>query len=198
LIGPPYSNGNKEDIRCFVYFWGTFGFLLYASIGFLISHNHYDHLDAESIRSLPEDARFFVSLGLKEYIETLHKGPVRELDWWESMEVGEDTRLVCLPAQHWSRRIGQASNSTLWASYLLITAETSVFYGADSGYLIGYKEFGRRFPGIAYALLSTTAYHPCWFMHIVHKNIPEALDAFRDLGAKTLYPFPVGDLPSGR
>jgi len=173
-----------------------------SRVNVLISHNHYDHLDAESIRSLPAAARIFVPLGLKEYVATLHKGVIRELDWWEGVDAGGGSKLLCLPAQHWSRRIGQPTNSTLWASYLLITPETSIYYGGDSGYFIGYKEFGRRFPNIVYALLATTAYHPRWFMHTSHKSIPEALDAFRDLGAKYFIPtqwgtFHLGDEPPG-
>ncbi|MBN1103493.1 MAG: hypothetical protein JXL84_08800, partial [Deltaproteobacteria bacterium] len=158
--------------------------------------------DVDSIRSLPENSRIFVPLGLKAYVESIHRGEVRELDWWESMNVGDGSRLVCLPAQHWSRRIGQGTNSTLWASFMLISPETTIYYGGDSGYFIGYREFGRRFPGIDYALLSTTAYHPRWFMHYAHKNIPEVLDAFRELGARHFIPtqwgtFPLGDEPPG-
>jgi len=168
----------------------------------LISHNHYDHLDADSIRSLPGDSRFYVPLGLKKLVESFHNGLVQELDWWQEIDLGGGRKLVCLPAQHWSRRIGQDYNETLWASYLLMTPQTSVYYGGDSGYFIGYREIGRRFPRIDYALLSTTAYHPRWFMHYAHKNIPEALQAFRDLGAKYFIPtqwgtFALGDEPPG-
>ncbi len=168
----------------------------------LISHNHYDHLDVESIRSLPPESRIYVPLGLKKFVEEIHKGVVKELDWWQEIPLGDGKKLVCLPAQHWSRRIGQGYNETLWASFLLITPETSVYYGGDSGYFIGYKEIGRRFPGIDFALLSTTAYHPRWFMHYAHKSIPEALDAFHDLGAKHFIPtqwgtFQLGDEPPG-
>jgi len=168
----------------------------------MISHNHYDHLDADSIRSLPENTRFFVPLGLKAYVESIHPGAVREMDWWETVDVGGGGRLMCLPAQHWSRRIGQGYNRTLWASFLLITPETSVYCGGDSGYFVGYKELGKKFPNIDYALLDTTAYHPRWFMHYAHKSIPEALDAFDDLGARYFIPtqwgtFALGDEPPG-
>ena len=175
---------------------------LTETVNVLISHNHYDHLDVESIRSLPEKSRIFVPRGLKKYVEAFHNGVVGELDWWESIELKGGTKLVCLPAQHWSRRMGQAVNSTLWASYLLITPGTSVYYGGDSGYFIGYREIGRRFPNISYALLPITAYHPRWFMHYAHMNPLETLDAFRDLGARYFIPtqwgtFRLGDNPSG-
>ena len=168
----------------------------------LISHNHYDHFDKESLRSLPADSRIYVPLGLKQEVEAFHPGEVQELDWWQEIDLGGGKKLVCLPAQHWSRRLGQSFNETLWAGFLLITPETSVYYGGDSGYFIGYKEIGRRFPNIDYALISTTAYHPRWFMHYAHMSIPEAIDAFHDLGAEYFIPtqwgtFPLGDEPPG-
>jgi len=171
-------------------------------VNVIISHNHYDHLDADSIRALPRNATIYVPLGLKEYVESLHSGAVNELDWWETVEPERGTKLVCLPAQHWSRRLGQGVNSTLWASYVLITPKVSIYFGGDSGYFIGYKEFGKRFPNITYALFPVTAYHPRWFMHYAHLNVEESLEAFRDLGAKYFIPtqwgaFHLGDNPPG-
>jgi len=95
-----------------------------------------------------------------------------------------------------------AVTSPLWASYLLITPETVIYYGGDSGYFVGYREIGRQFPNINYALLPLTAYHPRWFMHYAHMNVPEALAAFIDLGARYFIPnqwgtFHLGDEPPG-
>ena len=168
----------------------------------IISHNHYDHLDVKSIRSLPEKSRIVVPRGLKEYVASIRRYDVREFDWWESIDLKGDVKLVCLPAQHWSRRIGQGTNSTLWASYMLITPVTKIYFGGDSGYFVGYREIGRRFPNIDYALLPLTAYHPRWFMHYAHMNAQEVVDAFRELGAKYFIPtqwgsFNLGDNPPG-
>ncbi len=168
----------------------------------IISHNHYDHLDEKSLQAMPEKTRFFVPLGLKAYIQSLHRGEVKEMDWWESVKPGKETKLVCLPAQHWSRRILHSTNTTLWASYLLVTPSATIYFGGDSGYFVGYREFGRRFQRIDYALMPTTAYHPRWFMHYPHMNVTEALKAFEELGAKWFIPtqwgtFPLGDEPPG-
>jgi len=171
-------------------------------INVVISHNHYDHLDRESLRALPDDARIFVPLGLKDYVRDLGKPQVLEMDWWQAIECGNGVRLVCLPAQHWSRRFAQGRDRTLWASYLIASPGSTVYFGGDSGYFIGYREIGRMFPGIDYALMPTTAYHPRWFMHYAHMNIDEALDAFDDLKARYFIPtqwgaFDLGDEPAG-
>jgi len=175
---------------------------LAGDLNVIISHNHHDHLDKESIRSLPERTRFLVPLGLKKYVQSVHSGDVKEMDWWDSIDAGNGTKLTCVPAQHWSRRLGQDMNSTLWASFILVTPTSSIYIGGDSGYFVGYGEFGRRFPNIDYALLPTTAYHPRWFMHYAHVNIREALDAFHSLGARFFIPtqwgaFHLGDEPPG-
>jgi L-ascorbate metabolism protein UlaG (beta-lactamase superfamily) len=139
---------------------------------------------------------------VNDYVSSHHNGPVTELDWWQSIDLPGGNKLVCLPAQHWSKRIGQSVNSTLWASFLIITSDTNVYYGGDSGYFIGYREIGRRFPDITYALIPVTAYHPRWFMHYAHLNADEAIEAFRDLGAEYFIPtqwgaFHLGDNPPG-
>lgn len=173
-----------------------------SKINVLVSHNHYDHLDAESLRSLPGQARIFVPAGLKGYVEGLERKHVEEMDWWQTFDLGRGMKVVCLPAQHWSRRIGQGVNATLWASYMIVTPKITIYYAADSGYFIGYKEIGRLFPDIDYALMPTTAYQPRWFMHYAHMDIRETIDAFKDLGAKYFIPtqwgtFHLGDEPPG-
>lgn len=168
----------------------------------LISHNHYDHLDKDTIRSLPEHARIFVPPGLKGTLQSFFGGEIQEVDWWEHVDLGDGIQLIALPAQHWSRRMGHAFNTSLWASYLLVSPDTSIYYGGDSGYFIGYREIGKQFPGIDYALMPLTAYHPRWFMHYAHMNTAESIRAFHDLGARYFIPtqwgsFKLGDNPPG-
>jgi L-ascorbate metabolism protein UlaG (beta-lactamase superfamily) len=176
---------------------------LKGRLNVIISHSHYDHLDVDSIRALPESARLFVPLGLKAYIRNYFKGHIREMDWWDRVELEDGFQLVSLPAQHWSRRIGHPTDTTLWASFLLVTPKLKIYYGGDSGYFVGYREIGRRYPGIDYALMPVTAYDPRWFMHYNHMDAPEALQAFANLGARVFIPtqwgaFHLGDNPPGK
>lgn len=169
----------------------------------IISHSHYDHLDSASLKQLSTDTRFYVPLGLKALMNELGKEDVVEMDWWQTVSCGDRCQVVCLPAQHWSRRISQNTDTTLWASFLLVTPNLQIYYGGDSGYFIGYREIGRRYPGIDYALIPVTAYEPRWFMHHAHMDAREAIDAFRDLGARYFIPtqwgtFQLGDEPIGQ
>lgn len=176
---------------------------LAGTFNVIVSHNHYDHLDVATLEALPPNTRgVYAPSGLGEYLRGITGRPTFEMGWWQTLDLGNGVRLVCLPAQHWSRRIGQGRNATLWASFLIVTPERTVYFGGDSGYFIGYREIGRRYPGIDLALLPLTAYHPRWFMHYAHMNAPEVLDAFEDLGARTMIPtqwgtFRLGSEPIG-
>ena len=176
---------------------------LFPAINVIISHNHYDHLDADSIRGLSEDYTFYVPKGLrKTVVEWQPKARIVEMDWWKKILLGDGYEIHCLPAQHWSRRAFDGFNTSLWASYLIISPEKQIYFGGDSGYFIGYQEFGRKYTNIDYALIPVTAYHPRWFMHEAHMNAREAIQAFQDLGARHFIPtqwgtFRLGDNPPG-
>ena len=168
----------------------------------IISHNHYDHLDRASIQAMAADVPVFVPMGLGRILKGMYKTEVTEMDWWQEMDLGEGIKLVCLPAQHWSMRADQGRNESLWASWLLITPKARFYFGGDTGYFKGFGLIGQRYPGIDYAFMATTAYHPRWFMHYQHMNIPEAVKGFRELGAKYFIPtqwgtFHLGSEPAG-
>jgi len=175
---------------------------LVPKVNIIISHNHYDHLDRATMKKLPADAPVYVPMGLKALVEKMNKQMVHEMDWWEEHDIGRGIRLICLPAQHWSLRITQGRNRTLWASWLLITPDLTLYFGGDSGYFKGFKEIGRKYPDIDYAFMATTAYHPRWFMAYNHMNIAEAVQGFSDLSARYFIPtqwgtFHLGDEPAG-
>jgi L-ascorbate metabolism protein UlaG (beta-lactamase superfamily) len=156
----------------------------------LISHNHYDHLDTYSVKKLiKKDPVFVVPLGLKAYMAKLGAKEVHELDWWQSVRLGDIT-FTLLPAQHWSRRIGQAGGKSLWGGYLIEGSKT-IYFSGDSGYFNGFREFGGKYD-IDYALLGAGAYEPRWFMHYSHMNVAEFFRAADELKAKTAIPMHFG------
>ncbi|MDR1636240.1 MAG: MBL fold metallo-hydrolase [Treponema sp.] len=156
----------------------------------LISHNHYDHLDKYSVKELIKKGAVFVApLGLKKFFTKLGAKEVYELDWWQDIRIGS-LSYTLLPAQHWSRRIGQASGGTLWGSYLIQGSKT-VYFSGDTGYFRGFEEYGRRYR-IDYAILGAGAYEPRWFMHYSHMNVAEFFMAAEDLKASVAIPMHFG------
>ena len=153
----------------------------------VVSHDHYDHLDESTVERLPASVGWYVPLGLGPWFRERGRNRVVELDWWESARRGRWT-VTCLPSQHWSRRIENGANSTLWCSWLLDSGDFRYYFAGDTGWFHGFQEFGRRFAPIDVALLPIGAYEPRWFMRYQHMDPAEAWQAFLELGARFFLP----------
>ena len=88
----------------------------------LISHDHYDHLDLNTVKRLAaaRDPLFLVPLGLKAWFAENGMTRVEELDWWQEYEYG-GVKFVCAPAQHFSQRTLADANKRLWASWAVLS-----------------------------------------------------------------------------
>lgn len=148
----------------------------------LISHNHYDHLDAPTIRRLPRNTPVLVPANLARWFRRRGFTAVTELDWWESHEIGE-VRFDFVPAHHWSRRTLTDTCRSLWGGWLLTCGAQRVYFAGDTGYGHWFGQIGGRFPGIDLALMPVGAYEPRWFMRPMHLNPEEAVRACQDLAA---------------
>ncbi|NCV29901.1 MAG: MBL fold metallo-hydrolase, partial [Rhodobacteraceae bacterium] len=87
----------------------------------LISHNHYDHLDRESIEDLiayQPTIKFFVPLGLAKTLIGWGAKDVTELDWWQAATL-DGIEILPTPVQHWSKRSFFDRNKSLWAGWMV-------------------------------------------------------------------------------
>jgi L-ascorbate metabolism protein UlaG (beta-lactamase superfamily) len=148
----------------------------------LISHNHYDHLDAPTIRRLPRDTALLVPGMLGWWFRRRDFRNVIELDWWESVAIGGVT-FDFVPAHHWSRRTPTDSCKSLWGGWVISTGSTKIYFAGDTGYGRWFGEIAAHHPDLELALLPVGAYEPNWFMRPVHMSPPEAVRACLDLGA---------------
>jgi L-ascorbate metabolism protein UlaG (beta-lactamase superfamily) len=153
----------------------------------LVTHNHYDHMDANFIRSLPVDTPVIVPAGMGRWMRRLGRKRVIELAWWQSEELN-GLRVTLVPACHWSRRGVFDTNRALWGGYVVEGGGSSVYHSGDTALFDGFTEIGRRFPNIDAAMLPIGGYQPAWFMEHYHLNPEQAGRAFVDLGARRLVP----------
>jgi N-acyl-phosphatidylethanolamine-hydrolysing phospholipase D len=153
----------------------------------VVSHNHYDHLDRESVKKLAAQAggspRFFVPLGLKAWFNDSGIDDVVELDWWQTVNY-KAVQLHLVPVQHWSKRTLTDENQTLWGGWVLRHPRLSFFFSGDAGYSRDFADIGARFGGFDLAALPIGAYEPRWFMKIMHMDPAEAVQAHKDLKAR--------------
>ncbi|MEV7611686.1 MBL fold metallo-hydrolase [Streptomyces sp. NPDC089799] len=156
----------------------------------LISHNHYDHLDAPTLKRLPRNTPLFVPAGLARWCRRRGFTTVTELDWWEAVEL-RGVRFDFVPAHHWSKRTLIDTCRSLWGGWVLTDRAgtgTRVYFAGDTGYGHWFREIGRRHPGIDLALMPIGAYAPRWWLRDVHADPEEAVRACQDLGARRMAP----------
>jgi L-ascorbate metabolism protein UlaG (beta-lactamase superfamily) len=147
----------------------------------VISHDHYDHLDIDTIVTLVRTQRapFFVPLGVGAHLRSwgVPEQRIVELDWNQSSDVGELT-VICLPARHFSGRLFDRNN-TLWASWGLIGPSHRAYFGGDTGYTKSFADIGADHGPFDLTLLPIGAYNPAFTD--VHMNPEEAVQAHLDV-----------------
>jgi L-ascorbate metabolism protein UlaG (beta-lactamase superfamily) len=154
----------------------------------VISHDHYDHLDTDTVRALATstDALFVVPLGVGAHLDAWGVPERRyvERDWGESVDVG-GVRVTAVEAQHFSGR-GLRRDGTLWASWVLSGPGGRVFFSGDTGYHHGYAAIGAEHGPFDASLMAVGAYDPAW--HDIHLDPEEAVQATEELRGGLLLP----------
>jgi N-acyl-phosphatidylethanolamine-hydrolysing phospholipase D len=162
----------------------------------VISHNHYDHLDRDSILALSRQSGgpplYLAPLGLQRWLKDLGIDNAVELDWWQH-HVHAGVEFHCTPAQHWSARSFNDRNKTLWCSWAVLGRDLHWFFTGDTGYSRDFADIREFFAarqsavvggGFDLALVAVGACLPRWFMKEQHVDLPDAVQVHLDLAAK--------------
>ncbi|HXH69865.1 MAG TPA: MBL fold metallo-hydrolase [Pyrinomonadaceae bacterium] len=174
----------------------------------LLSHDHRDHCDEESIRQIAQkfpEAKFYGGLLMEELLRdwTTVANEVQTAGWFQQFKLpDENLKIYFLPVRHWCRRGLFDTNERLWGGYVVQGAGKTIYFSGDSGYGSHYKEAAELFPDIDYFLIGIGAYKPRWFMEPNHNSPEDAVQAFIDARAKFLVPmhfgrFDLSDEPPG-
>ncbi len=154
----------------------------------VVSHNHYDHLDDETVSNLKnkDKIQVVVPLGLKSFFSERGYSRVTELDWGESVTIGS-IKIESLPAVHDSARSTDDHNKTLWASWAIESPDMRILFIGDTGYSeTVYKSIGEKYGSFGYAILPIGAYEPRELMWMSHITPEEAISIGNDVHANTL------------
>jgi L-ascorbate metabolism protein UlaG (beta-lactamase superfamily) len=154
----------------------------------IITHDHYDHADAITLKQLPQKTtKVICGLGVGTYLEKwgFHSGQLIERDWNETIDLNDGFTFHTLPARHFSGR-GLVRNNTLWMSVMMLTPSMKIYIGGDSGYDTHFADIGEQFGPIDLAILENGQFDVKW--KYIHMLPDEVLKASTDLQAKKLFP----------
>ncbi len=154
----------------------------------LFSHDHYDHLDYETILKIKDKTKhFYVPLGVGAHLEAwgVPTNKITELDWWQDITL-ESLTFICTPAQHFSGRKLNNNQSTLWSSWVIQSKEDNIYFSGDSGYAPHFKEIGEKYGPFDIALMECGQYNQMWAD--IHMMPEETAQAGLDIKAKKIMP----------
>lgn len=151
----------------------------------LISHNHYDHMDVETLQKLKRDHDpvFIVGIGNEIYMKRFGLEKIVGLDWWQSQTEG-GAEMMFVPAQHFSGRGIFDRNKALWGGFVVKAHGKTIFFGGDTGYSPHFKDIHDKVGDLDFSLIPIGAYCPRAFMKPMHLNPNDAVLAHIDLKSK--------------
>lgn len=164
----------------------------------LVSHDHRDHADENSIKQIAEkfpNSTFLGGLRMDElFIDwKTATNKTQNAGWFQQFQIADDDlKIYFLPVRHWSRRGLFDTNWRLWGGFIIQSKGTTIYFSGDSGYGNHYAQMAELFPEIDYFLIGIGAYEPRWIMEANHNNPDDALKAFQDSKAKYLVPMHFG------
>jgi N-acyl-phosphatidylethanolamine-hydrolysing phospholipase D len=147
----------------------------------LLSHNHYDHFDAPTVRRIAKqfpDASWLCPLGLGGLLMSLGVRSIEERNWWQTVD-GAGYAATCTPARHFSGRGLRDRGATLWCGWTIAADGVRVYFAGDTALHPEFAAIGERSGPFDLVMLPIGAYAPRWFMESVHMNPEDAMEAYR-------------------
>ncbi len=155
----------------------------------LFTHDHYDHLDYDSMVKLKDKVdTYFVALGVGRHLERwgVPADQIQEFDWWDETEFG-GVHLTFTPTRHFSGRGLRDRFKTLWGGWVLKTKEHSIYWTGDGGYGEHFKTIGEKFGPFDWVFAECGQYNKLWPQ--THMFPEESIQVAQDVGAKIAMPY---------
>jgi L-ascorbate metabolism protein UlaG (beta-lactamase superfamily) len=163
-----------------------------------LTHNHYDHLDLQTMRMVfgAHHPRIITPLGVKAFLDHHHISEATEADWWQELVLSNDVKVQAVPAQHFSGRGFMDRDATLWCGYVIKTSAGNIYFAGDTGYNDEtFKEIRSRCGPMKISILPIGAYKPDWFMSPIHTSPEESVKIHLDVGSATSIAMHFGTFP---
>jgi L-ascorbate metabolism protein UlaG (beta-lactamase superfamily) len=147
----------------------------------LLTHDHYDHLDYDSIQKLKHKTKkYFVAIGVKRHLIRWGIQPdlITEFDWWND-QIFEGIKITFTPTRHFSGRGLTDRSKSLWGGWAFKTEKENIWFSGDSGYGTHFKKIGEDLGPFDFAFMECGQYNDNWRnIHMFpDESVQAALDA---------------------
>lgn len=146
----------------------------------LISHDHYDHLDYNSIKLLKNKVKKFgVALGVARHLVKwgIPKKTISEFDWWDQINF-KGIKITFTPSRHFSGRGLNDRAKSLWGGWTFKTFNENIWFSGDSGYGKHFKQIGEKLGPFDFGFIECGQYNEKW--HQIHMFPEESIQAAID------------------
>ena len=153
----------------------------------LITHNHYDHLDVYTLNAIKnkKDITIICPLNLSKVFYAIGFIKIIELDWNQNY-IKENIEFISVPTYHWSRRLGQKRNSSLWSGYIIKSLSKKIYFSGDTAFGSIFNEIGKKLGPFDLTIVPIGAYLPREIMQSSHCTPEEAIQITSMLGSKNI------------
>lgn len=143
----------------------------------LLSHNHYDHMDVRTLRTLVAEHNPLIvtHAGNAAYLAARGVPGAFDMTWFDEIDITDNVRVVSVPAQHNTERWLTDANRTLWGGFVIETSTDNIYFAGDTGYGPFVKSIAEYYPeGFTLGLLPIGSYAPYWYCKPVHTDPDDA------------------------
>ncbi len=168
--------------------------VLFTDIDYiLISHDHYDHLDKRSIRTIlaqSSNTKIICGAGTETMLSKFRKVnsyDILPMEWYDKYQ-NNNIAITFLPSVHWSRRSLTDSRKRLWGAFMIECCGINIYFSGDTNYGTHFRELSAIYPRIDYAIIGIGAFRPRTHLYRNHISPREAIRAAIDMRAHTLIP----------
>lgn len=150
----------------------------------LLSHGHYDHLDLPTLEALGDRTPLIVPEGHADWLARRGFNEVREVAWFDSVEIAQGVKVTSTPAQHFTSRTPFDRNRGHWCGWMIEGAGKRLWHAGDTAWCPAFAEIGKRFAPVDFGMIPIGAYSPRNIMRGVHLSPEEAVDVFVETGCR--------------
>ncbi len=149
----------------------------------LLTHNHYDHMDIKTLRSISikDNPKIFTSLGNARYLKSRRIKGAKDMDWWNREKINDEISVVSTPAQHFSGRAFSDRNKSLWCGFVIETPRGPIYFAGDTGYGGFVEKIKEKYDKFILSFIPIGAFKPEWFMSEIHCSPEQAVKIHKEL-----------------